>query len=43
MNTEEYLLKYSHMLGELIVKEFSLTQGKTGIIVADLIAKDLEE
>jgi len=31
------------MLGELIVKEFSGAQGKTGITVADLTAKDLEE
>ena len=31
------------MLGELIVKEFAGAQGQTGIIVADLTAKDLED
>lgn len=35
--------KHSHMLGELIVKEFSGAQRKTGIIVADLTAKDVED
>ena len=35
--------KHSHMLGELIVKEFAGGQGQVGIIVADLSTKDAEE
>jgi uncharacterized protein (DUF58 family) len=35
--------KHSYMLNEVIVKEFSGAQGNTGIIVADLTAKDLED
>lgn len=35
--------KHSYMLGELIVKQFSGSQGNVGVIVADLTAKDAEE
>lgn len=35
--------RHSFMLGELIVKEFSGSQGQSGVIVANLAAKDLED
>jgi uncharacterized protein (DUF58 family) len=35
--------RHSYMLGDLIVKEFSGAQGETGLIVADLTAKNLED
>ena len=35
--------RHSYMLGELIVKQFSGSQGNVGVIVADLTAKDAEE
>jgi hypothetical protein len=35
--------KHSYMLGELIVKQHSGSQGNLGIIVADLTAKDAED
>ncbi len=35
--------KHTFLLGELIVKEFAVSQGQTAILVADLTAKDAEE
>jgi len=35
--------RHSFKLGELIVKEFSGSQGQSGVIVAYLVAKDLED
>lgn len=35
--------RHSHMLGELIVKQFSGSQGNIGVIVADLTANDAED
>ncbi len=35
--------KHTYLLGELIVKEFAVSQGQTAILVADLTAKDAEE
>jgi hypothetical protein len=35
--------KHTYLLGELIVKEFTGSQGQTAILVADLTAKDAEE
>jgi uncharacterized protein (DUF58 family) len=35
--------RHSYMLGELIVKEFSGSQGQVGLIAADLTAKDAQD
>ena len=35
--------KHTYMLGQLIIKEFSESQGNVGIIIADLTAKNAED
>ena len=35
--------RHTYMLGELIVKQYSGSEGNTGVIVADLTAKDAED